>query len=99
MTIIGQPFTISWIEGSPGPLSQAHRLGTSNVSDQLIAVKGDQGENQQRDTLLHELLHACFNITGALPNEKVQEQAILALAPVLLDVLRSNSAVTTWLIE
>ncbi len=48
----------------------------------------------QRETLLHEILHAVFNAVGLDEwlGEEQTEDAILRISPLLLDTLRRNPA-------
>lgn len=96
--ILGQPFSVTWIDGDNDVLSDRSRMGHGNLAQQRITVDAHQGADQLRDTFLHEVLHQCFNIVGALDDEREQEQAVLALSPVLLQVLRENSGMVSWLV-
>ena len=73
----------------------------------VILVNGwEQSLSQQKDTLLHEILHACFALTvfdnspisfdGAEKSE-IEEYAVLILTPTLLQVLQDNPELVEWL--
>lgn len=55
--------------------------------------------SQERDTLLHELLHACWAQTGLDFEDDEQERVVGALAPWLLGALRDNPRLVAFLLE
>ena len=65
-----------------------------------ILVTEQQAPGQQRDTLLHEVLHALTEMTG-LHNEwseEKEEAVVRRLTPALLDVLRRNPDLVEFLV-
>ncbi len=96
VTIIGQPFAIKWVE-EKGELSDGDNLGRTHVSKQRISITTDQGDDQMRDTMIHELLHASLGMLGVLSDREEQERVVAALSPVVLNILRANPDVTKWL--
>ena len=71
-----------------------HRKGKMVVSPGLEA-------NQERDTMLHEVLHACIHAIGlnAYQKKDEQEQLVRSLTPILLDTLRRNPDLVEYLLE
>lgn len=98
--VLGQQYTIDWIdsgdvETTPG-ITKDMVLGQLSASRQWIAIRKDQGKDQLRDTLLHELLHCCYYM---MKGDTGDEETIGMIAPVLLDLLRSNPQVVRFLLE
>jgi hypothetical protein len=108
--ILGQPFAVRWEDRPAVRLTEDsdHWLsGTTAVDEQLIVVRTLQGSHQQKDTVLHEVLHALIRMTGQRdrfkPNDEnenhPEEPVVYALATALLQVLRANPAFVGWLTE
>lgn len=66
-----------------------------------IVVSSKQGPSQRRETVLHEILHACSSLTGLRVEmgEGWDESMCTRMAPVLLDVLRRNPRLVEFLTE
>ena len=66
-----------------------------------IAVNKDQAPGYLRDSLLHELLHACYQQSGLYDPEKkeYEERVVSHMTPRILDVLRANPRLVAWLTE
>lgn len=87
--------------------NRAHRilgsdkLGETDVAAQELRVGPGQASTQERDSLLHEVLHACWDQTslraGAGGDRSDEEAAVSALAPLLLGVMRDNPDFVRWL--
>ena len=60
----------------------------------VISTRRAQSLSDQRDTMLHEVLHGVDQVAGTSAGEAVVE----AWAPVLLDVLRSNPGLVAFLL-
>lgn len=64
-----------------------------------IAINVDQSAVSMKDTLLHEVLHACFftvNLRDQVDFE-TEERVVRRLATILLQVLRSNPKLVDYL--
>ena len=78
------------------PLHGVYRSGE-------ILIAPDQPDIE-RETLLHEILHALIDQTalasdgGPLSGDS-EEQVIRTLSPLLFHTLRNNAALTRWLIQ
>ena len=69
--------------------------GTCNCQEQLIRIRCDRSPQWQASVLVHELLHAAFNLAG-LPTKGLTEEAVCsALEGPLALVLRDNH----WLFD
>ena len=78
------------------PLHGVYRSGE-------ILISPDQPDIE-RETLLHEILHALIDQTalasdgGPLSGDN-EEQVVRTLSPLLFHTLRNNTALTRWLIQ
>ena len=73
--------------------------GRSLHREQRILLSEGLGSDQQSDTVLHEVLHACLSVTGlnlGLEDEK-SEALVYGLTAILLDVLRRNPKLVAYL--
>lgn len=77
------------------------RLGECDSQRCTITIDPDQAPSQLADTLVHELLHACFDLIGAGEDVSadVEERLVRRLAPVLVGLLHDNPRLVTWLSE
>lgn len=81
--------------------NQAQR-GTTDVCTHTIRADADGlSAGALRETLLHEALHACWHTAGldaeGNPAEEYAEQAITALAPQILHLIRANPHLVEYL--
>lgn len=67
-------------------------VGQCDTSACQIVIDPDQSPTQLLDTLLHEVLHACFDLIGASSDvdHDTEEKLVRRLSPVLIQVLRDN---------
>lgn len=79
----------------------AHTVGNCDHSNQRINIDSEQGPDQLADTVLHEVLHAVWSTTGLHlgPAAKHEELAVGALSTLLLDTLRRNPALVSYLVN
>lgn len=71
----------------------------------LISVRCSEeiDEIHIREILLHEVLHACFYVTGLSNGDmlrvqvNIEEYVVAHISPVLIDVLRSNPEFAKYL--
>lgn len=67
---------------------------------QLILLDPNQGPDQLRDTLMHEIEHAIWDQTLLrLPGKLTQERVIEAMTPVRLDTYRRNPQLAAYLFD
>lgn len=74
------------------------RLGDIRYGQERIRISRDSAPNQQRDSLLHEVIHGCFQVSGC-SEQDWNEQATSVLTTVLLDTLRRNPALVDYLMD
>jgi hypothetical protein len=94
--VIGQTFSIDYRSGHDDMLEQ--RAGRTKIGRQLIAIADDQAADQERDTVLHEVLHCMSRIVGLIRDDDEEERIVAALTPLLLDVLRRNPDLVGYLV-
>jgi len=63
----------------------------------LIELDADQGIDQERNTVTHELLHAVASTARVFDEPDDEERVVSALAPWLLAMLRDNPALVSYL--
>jgi hypothetical protein len=73
--------------------------GTVNHHKLQITIDGDMAASMIADTLLHEIMHCCYRVSGLSRGKVTEEKAIEHMTPVLLDTLRRNPAVARYLLE
>ena len=76
------------------PLHGVYRSGEILIAPDI--------EDVEKETLLHELLHAIIDQTslssdGGPLSSDAEEQVVRTLSPLLFHTLRSNQALTRWL--
>lgn len=77
---------------------EAH--GLCQAEWERITLSPNQGPATMRESLLHEVLHACFHDAapfGALIGDAKEEKVCAHVAPRLLDTLRRNPALVAYL--
>ena len=80
-----------------------HRVyGVYDEEHQVITLDSAMGFERQRETFLHENLHAMWAVAqldGLSPLDGFDEHLVSALAPVMLSWLRDNPEAVTFLME
>ncbi len=70
-------------------------MGHCDVDAGVIGINGQQYPSAMRDTLTHELLHACLAPMNL--DEDTEERIVSVLAPTWLGVIRDNPKLVDWL--
>jgi hypothetical protein len=77
-------------------------FGECDTKHTTITVDPNQAPTMLRDTVIHELLHACMSLIGVTEDPGVdrdaEERIVLRLAPVLLQLVRQRKLIE-WLQE
>ncbi len=74
-------------------------LGTFKESTMTISMGSEFESNQiEAETLLHELFHAIYSVSGAKRRDK-QERIVSQMSLVTAGVFRDNPALINWLKE
>jgi len=73
--------------------------GDCSIELLRIRVSPDLALSQERDTVLHETLHAVADMTGVTHElgSDTEEKFVRRLTPAVLDLLRRNPALVAYL--
>lgn len=102
------PFEIQWIDDADWPKEDNEDGGLMEGSQALIKIRvnEDTHENNLREVLLHELMHAIFFVTQLtnlnwkeVDANDLEEEVIRITTPMILMVLRYNEEVFEYLVN
>lgn len=80
-------------------LREENSCGDSRPDRFVIRVDTDRPHTGLAETLLHEALHCVWHQTALSVNhDDAEEEAVTALAPLILQLLRSNPDLVKFLI-
>ena len=86
VVIMGLAFAV---EERPRDEIEREAMGASSLRRQILAISTEQHPDQERDTLLHEVVHMLLR-TLDLDGRKVDERFVNTFTTGLLDTLRRN---------
>lgn len=108
VNLLTQHIDVVWVEAlhhlpmdaEPDEIGQ-RAMGIYDLVDQTISMDRNLGHDRERQTFLHENLHAMVAISGleAAFREDAEEHIVTVLAPVLLSWLRENPQAVAFLTE
>jgi hypothetical protein len=75
------------------------RIGEFSNIDLTILIDDECAPDLLAETLLHETIHAVFEVVGGCRGEHDSEAWIQYAAPTLLAVLRDNPALVAYLLD
>jgi len=78
-------------------LTYREAVGLCDVTTSTISIHSGQEAWEERDTFLHELMHAVLRSQGRPYDEAPEELYVGALATGLLGALRANPSATRYL--
>ncbi|NDC55599.1 MAG: hypothetical protein EBZ69_02125 [Alphaproteobacteria bacterium] len=78
--------------------SEPDLFGITIPRDQRIIVSSRQTDQCERDTLLHEVLHAVFYASGLFREVDNEERVVAGVSTWLLMVLRDNPQLAKFLV-
>ena len=92
--------TADWAEAVEGNERHSAMFGLTDTRRAVIAINPLIAETMQRETFLHEVLHACEFYAGMIDDSRkyASEEWITRLSPVLLDALLRNPAMRAYLL-
>ena len=95
LTILGHPFTVEWKK-----LDEAD-AGCCYVAKQTMEIDTTLGPDQEKDTVMHEMIHAALHITGHDEGTTLthrQEEAIVrAMGYAMVTIIKDNPHLVAWL--
>ena len=71
--------------------------GRSQANDLTIHVNPQHAPTYQKSTMIHEILHQVFVVSGALLDEEAEERICRHLEGGLLGVFQDNPDLVGWL--
>jgi hypothetical protein len=77
--------------------SDTDQYGLIEYKTQVIRLRRATHPDSMRETLLHEIIHACFRESGSPLKFGTEEKAVRALASNVLGVLRRNPQLVAYL--
>ena len=83
-------------------VEKEHKISYADIDHWTltIQVREDIAIDQQKVSLLHEILHACDELfSHDEMNQDSSEEYISRISATLLDVLRTNRSVIDWLLK
>lgn len=110
LVIAGQTFRVEVIDdptSGVGRHGDEHTIGATNVDAGIMRVRGGKelSADQERDTLLHEVIHAVLSLTKLdgqrdhFKTSEASERIVTVLSTHLLDTLRRNPALVEYLVH
>ena len=88
-------FVYSILEDSDGNMPEA--LGEMNSILKRIRIRKNLTEQVKRETLFHEILHACFDETRL--QHELEETMVCTLSPRLMEVFKRNPKLMKYILE
>lgn len=91
--ICGRPYRVQFVKQTED------WVGLCSASSGTIKIARKQEPFEERDTLLHEVMHGILRQQGRVYDEVPEELYVRALATGLLGVLRSNPEFVEYLLS
>lgn len=95
LRVLGKTYWVTVIDQPELAIDGARVYGVTNNKQQHINLDRNQGFDQIRETLLHELIHVwegSFKIT-------IKHEDVYSLAVFLYSVMKDNPKLVNWLME
>lgn len=73
-------------------------MGETLLASLTIRVDPTMHEDVARETLMHEVLHACYKTAGIDSTVALEEQIVSGVSPLLLDALRRSPNLAEYLL-
>lgn len=102
VTVLGHRLELVVAPPKEDPLGERTLVGRVDVDAGKIWLADGQGHSPytEKDTVLHEVVHAVLALTKMDQVLKEEEERLTSvLATILLDTLRRNPETTRWLVE
>lgn len=82
-----------------GLASKVNLVGQYHSDNSTMDLDVDADIGTQRNTMVHELVHAVLYLTGHETSDDDHEALVMALGTGVLAVLRDNPALVRWLLS
>ena len=95
LRIFGRTYSITYVP-------QEALAGLSGLCDnglQLIHIAEGQGSEEQKDSVLHEGLHAVIYVIKLVLSQALEERVVTALAAALVGLMQDNPEFAKWLCQ
>lgn len=104
-------YEIEWHEGRLDDENGHSSFGTHDPVQLKISIRADAADSVQRQTMLHELLHACWYVSpghaiaetfsneGLRKDADIEEIFVQCVEAPLLGVLTNNPRLLAWLTD
>jgi len=73
--------------------------GYTDTRHHEIGIEKKQAKANKQVTLVHEILHVCFDGTGIQWDHLTEEQVCATIAPLLTEIVQRNSKLIAYLQE
>ena len=92
------PYPYSIVDWPVAAANEAACYGQCDYDKLEIRVRQDLKPSRKAEVLLHEILHACWEV-GTIPANPEEEHAVNALGIHLTNAMRTNPEVFRWIIN
>jgi hypothetical protein len=103
INVLGQRYSVTVVEDPAVGLARdvGDPIGATDLQRGAIRIRGggEQGEDQARDTLLHEVLHIVDYFANGGIAQTLPEATIARMSTVLLHTLRTNPELVAAIIS
>ena len=81
---------------SPNSSEASEKYGVTDLQSSTIHYAENQTDDRLRNTILHEVFHACWNRAN-LKDDDREERIVTGLANVFIQVLQDNPEWVKWI--
>lgn len=95
------PYVVVVVPSDGSVKADPNEDGGYEARTQTIEIRAGLPAHYERNTLLHEVLHACWEHGGLNVHDRpapTEEEAVSSLAYRLIQVLRANPALVAYLV-
>ena len=72
-------------------------FGLCDKTSQLLHIATDVGDEEFKDSVLHEVLHAARWVTKTEMSARAEEVAVTSFAAIMVGILQDNPEFAQWL--
>lgn len=87
---------------TPGPdgSKDVSVFGSCNLLDGIVEISKDQSSHEMVNTVLHEMLHAGFRLSGMQEDKafaELEERVVITVANSITELMRRNPDLFKWM--